>query len=313
MTNKIIKIPISDVDGLRSDGGYSLRYRIVSKDGNRKSEWSDLTNINYESDLTYGYIKSFYERQGFGKPYLSYYNTTYVPPGGTPDPNNYLDPHTIGTTGGIAYSVPSVSYLLNSDQYITSSISIPEDTEGVLTYSWGSLENLPYPPEQKFDVYLSYRDATFGWSDWSFAGTTTSNNFSFTSPSQGQYVQAAVFLSSYPKLTNIYNQPMNFVSISSQFNVYRDAGSSTITASATAPAAGGKYSATITNLNEAFPTTGYSGRRVYADSGASTHDRAAFGDAKVTVKSRVSTSTTSIIVESNTVLPTTTLYNVSLI
>lgn len=239
MANKIIKIPVTDIDGLRSDGGYSFRYRITSKDGNRTSEWSDLSTISYNTDLAFGNVQSFYERQGSSRPYLFYYDTTYVPPGSPTNPNNYLDPHTLG----IGYSPASVSYVISTDHYITSSIKISEDTEGVLEYSWASLANLPYPGQQKYDVYLSYRDATSGWGGWKFAGTTTANVFSFTSPLPGQYVQAAVFLSSYPKLDNIYNQPMNFVSISSIFNVYRDEGSATITASGTAPAAGGKYAA----------------------------------------------------------------------
>lgn len=308
MANKIIKIPISDIDGLRSDGGYSFRYRIVSKDGNRKSEWSDINNITYQTDLASGYVYSFYERQGYGKPQLFYKNFA------TPTTNVYLDPHTIGT-GGSPYD-PLVVFqnLIDYNQNIKSSISISEDTEGLLVYSWDSLENLPYPGEQKFDVYLSYRDIDIGtgttaWGGWSFAGTTTSNNFSFTSPGNSQYVQAAVFLSSYPKLTNIYNQITNFVSISSQFNVYRDSGISTVGASTT-PAAGGKYSASITGLIS-FPAFGWSGRRVYADTAPTGQDRNAFGTAKVTVKSR--TSANEIVVESNATLPAGSIYNLSLL
>ena len=66
MANKIIKVPVKDIDGLNKDGGYSFRYRIVSKDGNRKSEWSEITTINYEGSLDNGavtaYPLSFYER-----------------------------------------------------------------------------------------------------------------------------------------------------------------------------------------------------------------------------------------------------------
>lgn len=292
MANKVIKIPVSTVEGLRSDGGYSLRYRIVSKDGNRKSQWSEVSNINFQTDIAFGDVYSFYERLGYGKAVLDSASTS-------------LDPHPTN-----AYSPTHVFQNLAPLGYnITSSITISEETEGILNYSWGSLEG--YPVLQKFDVYLSYRDAANGWSSWSFAGTTTANNFSFASPYQGQYVQAAVFLSSFPKLDNIYHNEINFISISSQFNVYRDTGPANLGTRAAAPT-GGKATARITNLAESFPTTGYSGRRVYADTTGTSGDRAAFGDAKVTVRSRV--SATEIEVESNINFPIDkVIYNVSLV
>lgn len=301
MPNKIVKIPVSEVDGLLSTGGYSLRYRVKSKDGSRKSDWSEISNIYYQTDIANGKIYSFYERMGFGRPRLAYYNLS-----NPSDVNNNTDPHDLPTSS--AYNLASVFEFL-TNQYVTSSISISEDTEGLLTYTWDSLET--YPVNQKFDVYLSFRDSANGWSGWSFAGTTLANTFSFTSPYQGQYVQAAVFLSSYPKLDNIFQQETNFVSISSQFNVYRDAGASNLATRVAAPT-GGKATAQITGLAETFPTSGYSGRRVYADTSATSGDRAAFGEAKVVVRRRL--SNTSIEVESNVDFAADiTIYNLSLV
>ncbi len=60
MANKIIKIAVKDIDGLQSNGEYRLRYRIKSKDGTRKSEWSDIANLSYPLNDN-GQVSSFYE------------------------------------------------------------------------------------------------------------------------------------------------------------------------------------------------------------------------------------------------------------
>lgn len=309
MANKIIKIPVSSIDGLNENGGYSLRYRIASKDGNRKSEWSDITNINFATDIGFGYVYSFYERLGFGKARLEYYNLA-----APLDANNFKDPHSVligSPAQEQAYSITSVFRFLPQGDRIDSSISISQDTEGILTYSWDSLERYGTYAQQKFDVYLCFRDDASGWGNWNFAGTTTANSFSFTSPLQGQYVQAAVFLSSFPKLDNIYHNETNFVSISSPFNVYRDSGVASVS-SWTVPGTGGKYSATLSGLAEKFPANGWQGRKVYADTTASSKDRGAFVEALVTVKRRISDS--SIEIEtSNSGATTGNIYNVSLV
>ena len=313
MANKIIKVPVKDVDGLNKDGGYSLRYRIVSKDGNRKSQWSEIVNINYtnannDGTQVSGKSLSFYERLNSANsaPSLTYYNTA-----SSADPDNYKDPHDLD----LPYDIKQVIHNLNPDfllenGYINSGISISKDTEGVLEYTWDSLEKHADFLQQKFDVYLSFRTETDGWQDWIFAGTTTGNTFSFVAPTgRMQYVQAALFISSYPKLDNIYGQETNFVSISPYFCIYRDVGPVTVTAGS-APATGGKYTATITLLDENFPLYGWANRKVYADSTATLGGRNAFPEDTVV---RARGGTTSFIVEASTAISSGTVYEISLV
>lgn len=313
MANKIIKVPVKDIDGLNKDGGYSFRYRIVSKDGNRKSEWSEITTINYEGSLDNGavtaYPLSFYERiaSNNSAPILAYYNEA-----SPTDANNYLDPHTLTISSVVTqpYEVSQVTNFLDIDTYITSSITTSKDSEGVLEYKWGSLQKYDDFLQQKFDVYLSFRTETDGWGGWSFAGTTTENTFSFNAPSGPlQYVQAAVFISSYPKLDNIYGQETNFISISPPFNVYRNDDGPVTVVAGTAPATGGKYTATISGLTENFPANGWNDRKVYADSTVLGGGRTGFPEDTI-VRSR--SSATSFVVEASTAI-SGTKYNISLV
>lgn len=267
MANKIITIPVSDIDGLQSTGAYRLRYRIKSKDGIRKSEWSDLATLSYPLNGS-GQVSSFYEM--------------YVPPYQRPSLSSTSldDPHPSN-----AYAVTDVSYLIGTG-YITSTIKSSEDDSGVYTYSWSGVED--YPVAKNFDVYLSWKTSAGTWSNWSLAGTTTSTEFSFKKPvATHQYVQAAVFLSSYPKLTNIFGYlgEITFVSISPAFSTYYDASATVGTPSGTGP-----YRATITGLTSLPSTSVISGRRVFA-----TADVGNFGTGAVTV---VSTSGTSMVVTS---------------
>lgn len=243
MANKIIKIAVKDIDGLKTGGEYELRYRIKSKDGTRKSEWSDITNLSYPLNDN-GQVSSFYEL------YVSPYDRPNLSDGAGADPH------------------PSNSYVVETvNPVITSSIVPPSDDSGIYTYSWGSVAE--YPVTQKFDVYLSWKSGST-WLDWTFAGTTTSNNFSFKKPnSTYQYVQAAVFLSSYPKLTNIYGPlaETTFVSIANRISTYYSAtGSVTSTGVTGAP----PYRTTITGLSGLPSTKDISGRKVFAtDNGGS--------------------------------------------
>lgn len=273
MANKIIKIAVKDIDGLRSGGEYELRYRIKSKDGSRKSEWSDITNLSYPLNNN-GQVSSFYE--------------LYVPPyGARPilDDGSNSDPHP-----STAYNVATVTSALDVSTYITSSIVPPSDDSGIYTYSWGSVAD--YPVAQKFDVYLSWKSTT-AWSGWTFAGTTTANNFSFKKPdSTYQYVQAAVFLSSYPKLTNIYGHlaETTFVSISPALSTYASSTTGTVGSISGA----GPYRATITGLTDLPATSVISGRRVFATAGTGN-----FGSGAVTVVS-TSGGTSMIVTSPNT-------------
>lgn len=291
MPNKVIKISIKDIEGLQSDGGYKLRYRIKSKDGLRKSEWSEIANLSYPIN-TYGVVSSFYELYFppvvgyFGRPNLA--NT------------NSEDPHPSN-----GYAVSTVRSYISPTQYITSAISYLEDDTKLYTYGWTVPSD--FKGNKLFDVYLSWKYTATGWSDWEYAGTTNETSFSFLKPdSTAQYVQAAVFLSSNPKLTNIFGAEgeTTFISISPTFSTYQDVGNSTLS-TVTTPSSGGKYFGTISSLAEAVPT-GIDGRRVFSDT-------ATFDGKKITVKSRTATT---IVVESSTAFgsstATTTLTNIRL-
>ena len=200
---------------------------------------------------------------------------------------------------------------IDVDTYINSGISISKDVQGVLEYKWDSLQKYANFLQQKFDVYVSFRTETDAWGSWTFAGTTTANTFSFTAPPGPiQYVQAAVFISSYPKLDNIYGQETNFISISPIFNIYRnDAGPVTVVAGS-APATGAKYTATISGLTENFPEFGWAGRKVYADVSGSSGGRTGFPEDTI-VRSR--TNATTFVVEASTSIGSSSRYNLSLV
>jgi hypothetical protein len=287
MSKKIVKIPIKDVPGLRSNGSYLLRYRVSSKTENIASNWSELQEINFPK------TKNIYARTEAQSFYEMYVTGNSDRPKLT---NESLgDPHNIGQP----YTIPAVSEELG-EKYITSAIKISEEDSGMLEYSWDFSELQKYPVAQNFDIYISYRTEADAWGDWVFTGTTSSYSFSFKSPGVGQYVQAAVFLSAYPKLTNIFKEETNFISISPIFNAYRDSGTSTLgTVSGSGP-----FVATITGLTEDFPAFGWAGRRVYV-SGTN------FGEGKVTVRNRISAS--SIVVESNITMTAGNLTRVRLV
>jgi hypothetical protein len=275
MANKIVKIPVSEIDGLRSDGSYKLRYRVKSKDGSRKSDWSEIQTVSFPLDFL-GKTTSFYE--------------LYVAPLSRPILSNGFDnlnPHPTDP-----YDISIISAAMGVGEFLVSTISYPQDDSGIYTVSW------KYPTSsliaQNFDVYLSWKTTADGWKDFQYAGTTSSNNFSFKKDdSTAQSVQAAIFLSSYPKLPDAYGSTaeITFVSMTPVFETYQDVGSSTLS-TVTTPAAGsgGKYYGTITAINETFPV-GCVGRRVFESSGA-------FADKTITVKSR-GTNGGSLTVESS--------------
>jgi hypothetical protein len=283
VANKIIKIAVKDIEGLQSSGEYRLRYRIKSKDGTRKSEWSDITNLSYPINEN-GQVSSFYE--------------LYVPTSGRPNLSDGAgdDPHPSN-----GYTVSTVNSAIDAAKYVKSSITPLTDDSGIYTYSWSSIDD--YPVTQKFDVYLSWKSTT-AWSDWIFSGTTTANNFSFKKPlSTYQFVQAAVFLSSYPKLTNIYGTlaETTFVSISPTLSTY----SSSTTGTIGSLTGSGPYRATITGLTN-LPASGViSGRRVFATSGSGN-----FGSGAVTVVS--TSSEISMVVTSPNIINTGTVTDVRL-
>lgn len=244
MTIKTVKIPLSDIDALQQDG-YLFRYRIKSKDGSRKSEWSPLVSLKFpivdiisnDNSVQSGRL-SFYERAlGDGRPILT-------------DAAN-LDPHPSNP-----YSTSVVATFLSN--YNNSNIESSGDGTGLYTVKWNEV---PSTVRQSFDIYLSWRTSATAtpassWTDWEYAGTSNTNSFSFKKPDiTYQYVQAAIYLSSYPKLTNIYKQEENFVSITPTFTVYNATASSTLSAwTSTGTGASIVWTATIT-VPETLPST----------------------------------------------------------
>jgi len=133
-----------------------------------------------------------------------------------------------------------------------------QDDTGIYTYTWTIPATLQI--NKTFDIYLSWKYTATGWSDWQYAGTTTENTFSFSEPATDvQYVQAAVFLSSNPKLTNIYGEQAErtFVSISPAYSTYYDAGGNLGTVTGSGP-----YFSTISGLSNV--PSGINGRRIFA-------------------------------------------------
>lgn len=300
MTNKIVKVPVADINGLQSDGSYLFRYRVKSKDNSRKSEWSEPQKLTFPFNW-YGDTSSMYELYIAGDGY----RPNIASSGGN-------DPHP-----STAYQVSDVSAGVSATYYIKSSISYAQDDTQMYTYSWSLPSKALGIVNQSFDVYLSWKYTSTGWSDWKYSGTTTGNSFSFNKPaSTAQYVQAVVFFSSNPKFTNIYGQgaEITFLSMSDVFSTYQDVGNSTLSIVTPPGATGGKYTANITSLAEPFPISTAEpfpikviGRKIFTDT-------ATFDEKDIVVKERVSASQirveSSVIFGSPTV--TTTLSNVRL-
>lgn len=199
MSNRIVKIPVKDIDGLRSDGGYLLRYKVKSKNEGLVSDWSELQKVSFPTNI-YGQTLSFYEMyvtNGATRPSLASSAGT--------------NPHATNSP----YSVPIVKNGMTDAQYINSTLTA---SGTLVTYEWESLSQ--YPVAQKFDVYVSWKTAAGPWTDWEYVATESKKAVFKEPVSAYTRVQAALFLSSYPKLTEIYRDgEMTFVSIATDILV----------------------------------------------------------------------------------------------
>jgi hypothetical protein len=140
-----IRIPLSTIDSVQQNGKFLLRYRVVSKDKNKKSHWSKI----YEVDPK----KSFSELNGFTKPILQVFGESDIqyssPPGLG---SEYIDSDLVRSNVG-------------SDSYILS-WSIKDSSSNL----------------SNFDVYVSWgywdssMESTY-WKQFSYAGTTPTNTF----------------------------------------------------------------------------------------------------------------------------------------
>lgn len=235
MANKIVSIPVSEIDGLLSGGKYIFQYRIKSKDGNRVSDWSSAIVLPYPVGPS-GSTSSILELYAGGA---------------APD---LTDNHALS---GTAYAIPTSSF--------PASITKSEQDESLYVCSWSIPEYVKI--NQKFDVYISWKDSN-GWRDFAYSGTTTANNFTFERvDSDVQYVQVAIFASSYPKYTYFKNNAeQTFLAMTPAESVWQGASGTLGTITNNNPYSTG----TITGIPsaQAFPAgSKYVGRRIFADSG----------------------------------------------
>lgn len=203
MSNRIVKIPVKDIDSLRSDGGYLLRYKVKSKNEGLVSDWSELQKVSFPTNI-YGQTLSFYEMyvtNGAIRPLLAEVGKT--------------NPHATNSP----YTVAAVKNGMTDAQYINSTLTVSGTfPERLVTYEWESLSQ--YPVAQKFDVYVSWKTAAGPWTDWEYTATDSKKAVFKEPVSAYTRVQAALFLSSYPKLTEIYRDgEMTFVSIAADIAV----------------------------------------------------------------------------------------------
>jgi hypothetical protein len=292
MTNKVIEIPVSTLDSLITGGKYRLRYRIKSKNGLGTSAWSSIKTISYpgaNNNLS-GQPSSFYEL---------YLNASYRPfLSSDPHLNSPAEAYTVATVqnGNTTW----FNYSGGDANWINSSIKSDEQDTGVYRYSWDAL------PEWagvalKFDVYLSVKNLTnTTWTEFVFVGSTTNNSINFNVPRMTtQSIQAAVFLSSTPKLTSIANETaeVTLVSISPEFYTYYSATGTLGTVTGTAP-----YVSTITGLTGVPTGKSITGRKIFASGSR-------FGTGSVTV---ASTTSTTIVVHSTSALTAGAITNIRL-
>jgi len=223
---RTIKIPISDISSIQNDGDVLLRYRVVSKDKTKNSHWSRIYRVTpFDSDT--------------GIAALSGYSTPFL-----------VDGHP-GSAVTYADSAP--------DLYMQSSITRGGLGSDSFVCSWSPNPN---STTKNFDVYLSWKTST-AWTDWTFAGTTSSNSFSFQRPFDYtldytyQYVQAAITVSAFPKLTNIGdNSGINILlSISPSFSTWVNTSGTFVGASFTIPV----QTASISGSYVTVATTGTHG------------------------------------------------------
>jgi hypothetical protein len=255
MTNKIVKIPVSDINGLVSTGKYVLKYRVKSKDGSRVSDWSSPITVNFPKNEK-GQTSSILELYSG----LTAYTRALVSTAGA-------DPHPSN-----GYAQPSTGYSASiSKPEIDAGASAPYDTQ--YTCSWKIPTELQI--NKTYDIYVSWKDNTAVWSDWQFLGTTTSDSLTFDRLNTSvQYVQMAIFASSFPKYDNIFSQgETTFLAMTPVESVWQGANGTLGTVSTVA--VDGLYTGiiTITTASPAgdFPLGNkYIGRRIFADSGLGT-------------------------------------------
>lgn len=264
------KIPISEIDSVLSDGTILLRYRIRSKDKNKNSHWSKIHKVELGT--------SFSELNGYLLPTLT-------------------DNHP---TSAVTYS--------SSTDYMQSEITRSKVGSNVFTYSWTPKNT--YATTKNYDVYLSWKDAVTNWTDWEFAGTTSANSFSFQRPSGNtsyQFVQAAVTVSAFPKLTNIGDNSGINILLSLSPILYIFYSVSGTVASAAGPDASGFYTATVNTLSTGFQAlssaNNNNGIAITAEVNGGS-----FGSGQVTVTARP--SATSITVRSNSAFTNGTVSNI---
>lgn len=288
----IIKIPIKDVVGLRSNGSFLLRYKVASDDNYLQSEWSELYNLSFPLYRS-GRTKTYYEIYGnTTNPTLS--NSS----GQDPHPSNGYNPTEV-SAGVVGYSTSSISYI-GPKTTLSNSVYV-EDETNLYSYNW----NLPedFKLNKLFDVYISFKTEA-SWSDWEFYGTTSSTSITFKKPNKEmQYIQAAVFLSSNPKLTNIYGDvpAITFLSISPVFTSYYEASGTIANLTGTGP-----FRATLSGMADLPTEKRITGRELVGVNGTGS-----FGAGEVTVQSIQ--SATVLVISSSAALTAGTVTDIRIL
>jgi hypothetical protein len=172
---KKVNIPLKNIDAISLDGYYLLKYRIVSDDGTQKSHWSSMYKIYLPFSAS--------ELLGFAK-------------------------------------ITTSTYTSSNQLSITSSPAIPSSitdngatSNKIYTYTWKLFDH-KNNIIKNFDVYFRWKNATTGWGDWVFSGTTSGNSFSVSKFADSTFVQGAVCASTYTKSTLIHKYTNVLLSVS---------------------------------------------------------------------------------------------------
>jgi hypothetical protein len=257
MAIRTVSIPVSEIEGLLSGGSYIFQYRVKSKDGSRTSDWSAPIKLSYPTGPS-GAKSSILELYAGGvRPSL-------------------LDNHA---SSGTAYTVPSSP--------VTISVTKSEQDESVYVCSWTVPEYMTI--NKTYDIYMSWKDSS-NWRDWTFYGTTTANNFTFERiDADVQFVQIAIFVSSFPKYTYFTNKAEEtFLAMTPAESVWQ--GANGTMGAVTTVGAQGLYTAQITGLTVDFPAgSKYVGRRIFG-----TSNGGSLGNGVIRIASRQNATTINI-------------------
>jgi hypothetical protein len=205
---KKVTIPVKDLPSMTIDNKYLVRYRVVSDDRNRISQWSPLYTI------TVPYItKTISNISATGT------KVTYT----TLTPHNFIvgDIVTISDTSPTKYSYISIAItdVVSTTQFSVASTDTGSyvDNAGLARVNLGGeilkslsvsgkTANLTWTlpntiTNKSFDVYARTQTGSPAvWGDYVFQGTVTSNTFSMIATAAASKIQFLVQVSTDTKM-----------------------------------------------------------------------------------------------------------------